>query len=562
MNRPRTKDRMENDGLIPYRCRRLSVEHPRSDSRRDGRSWRLDSQTRWAVAPARCRVLTSYLLLTTCLLTHHHASRADDLSEPVQTERAVVANSISLDTASGLLATASGTKFLGTRSCAATACHGGVDPDPRFTLSRRNEFPFWLDHDPHARAQFTLSNAKSQRILARLERPGESSDAAVGRLANCLACHNPQPAQAQQATTYYPHDGVSCEHCHGAAEKWIGAHVEADWQQKKSGDTDAWQSYTKSLGYIDNEDLTVRGTTCAQCHVGSPGREVNHDLIAAGHPVLKFELAAYHELLPKHWRDTEDRQRVPRFEAQLWSAGQVTAAHAALSLLAWRAAPTAEKHPDAAWPELAEFDCFACHHDLEDPSWRRQRTIAGLPLGMPAWATWSFGPLRLLADSTDPVAPRIADLTRQMQHGFGSDREKIQTAASAADAALQRWRQASGLLAVESQMRRALHDLAAEVGQPASADGTQPTNWDEAVQIYLAIVALDRPAGAIDAVEFNVARELFSFPEDYDSPRGFLGNGVPGTLPNLQPPLTYSRSRQQIVATLVELIGQLEPVEN
>src|SRR5207244_2756203 len=47
-------------------------------------------------------------------------------------------------------------------------------------------------------------------------------------------------------------------------------------------------------------------------------------------------------------------------------------AQAALDLLGQRAAE--ESRP---WPEFAEMDCFACHHDLKAKSWRLERGYKG-----------------------------------------------------------------------------------------------------------------------------------------------------------------------------------------
>lgn len=459
-----------------------------------------------------------------------------------------------LESAAGLLAADHTAKFLGPRSCAATACHGAVDPDPRTALIQRNEYASWLTRDPHARSLRTLSNERSQLILQRLARAGEDIRAQAKRLANCFACHNPQPATARQASSYFPRDGVSCEICHGAAEDWIGAHVAADWSREKVNDRQAWLERVGKLGFVDTERLEVRGSMCAQCHVGSPGREVNHDLIAAGHPVLKFELAAYHELLPKHWRAEQERQADPQFETALWASGQVAAADAALSLLQWRADAKTAKHPDAAWPEFAEYDCFACHHDLQHPSWRRQRTVAGLPLGMPAWGTWYFGPWRQMHDGG---GENLQTLTEQMQSGFGQDRQQIQDAVAAAQQQLEPWRVTSSTAPVATRMRTALREL---VEQPREDNpGAPPANWDEAVQLYLAIVALDQASGRISADRFAATRALFSFPELYDSPRGFLGNRLPGTSQEA-PETPHHRSRKQVLAALVALARQLENV--
>jgi hypothetical protein len=289
---------------------------------------------------------------------------------------------------------------------------------------------------------------------------------------------------------------------------------------------------------------------------------VNHDLIAAGHPVLKFELAAYHELLPKHWRGDKEREQAARFETALWSAGQVAAADAALALLDWRAKESTSKHPDAAWPELSEYDCFSCHHDLVDPSWRRQRTVAGPQLGRPAWGTWYFGPLRQMDDTMGDSGQSLARLTEQMRQGFGNDRQKVQQAVSDTRKQLDRWSRSESI-DVAVTMRRALNKLVLDHGQPITGTQAQPTGWDEAVQLYLAIVAMDRAVGAIESSSFDATRELFSFPAKYDSPQGFFRQTSPGTLPTgTDSTGPHNISRKQIVAALVQLIQQLEPPRN
>ncbi|MBI2480853.1 MAG: hypothetical protein HYV60_20165, partial [Planctomycetia bacterium] len=212
-------------------------------------------------------------------------------AEPVEQQ------AFAIESAHGLLATSQPQKFLGARSCAASACHGGIDPDPRFPLSQRNEYVHWLDKDPHSRSYLTLQNELSKAILERLARSTDDDATRAKRLANCFGCHNPQPDHSQRGETYFTRDSVSCEMCHGPAEQWIGPHVTEAWpHQKQTGDA-------VKLGLIKTEEITTRAETCAACHVGSPGREVNHDLIAAGHPALKFELTAYYAMLPKHWRD-------------------------------------------------------------------------------------------------------------------------------------------------------------------------------------------------------------------------------------------------------------------
>src|SRR5262249_27762073 len=46
------------------------------------------------------------------------------------------------------------------------------------------------------------------------------------------------------------------------------------------------------------------------------------------------------------------------------------------------------KTPD--WPELAVFDCYACHHELKNAAWRQTRESPGGAPGRPALQEWHF----------------------------------------------------------------------------------------------------------------------------------------------------------------------------
>ena len=86
-------------------------------------------------------------------------------------------------------------------------------------------------------------------------------------------------------------------------------------------------------------DLSVRTRTCAGCHIGAPPldglpvRNMNHDMIAAGHPQLHFEMGSFLANVPKHWRG---RDEGPDFEARAWAVGQVASARAATRIIRWR----------------------------------------------------------------------------------------------------------------------------------------------------------------------------------------------------------------------------------
>ena len=256
-------------------------------------------------------------------------------------------------------------KIFGAQSCAAASCHGGPRPGALQPDVRRGaEFMLWLEDDPHAKSWRTMCGDTSQSILRRLniiDPFGNVTDKAG--FDNCLACHNStqkyKPSSIAQATTHRP-EGVGCSACHGPSERWIVTHDQFDFSPASATE----------LGFVNAGDLYTRARMCASCHIGDKDRDMNHDIIAAGHPVLRYEFATYHNRLPKHWRDPESCDTTS-FEPQLWFAGQVASADASLSLVQARAS---KSHSVSVWPELASYDCASCHHQL---GFQSQRGVWG-----------------------------------------------------------------------------------------------------------------------------------------------------------------------------------------
>ena len=58
--------------------------------------------------------------------------------------------------------------------------------------------------------------------------------------------------------------------------------------------------------------------------------DVDHDLIAGSHPVLKFEFAGYLTRLSKHWNGRDEGLAKLDFELCAWATGQLAAAEASL----------------------------------------------------------------------------------------------------------------------------------------------------------------------------------------------------------------------------------------
>jgi hypothetical protein len=463
--------------------------------------------------------------------------------------------------ARGLRAAKQSQQFLGARSCAAAACHGRIKPDDRFPLSQRNEYVSWLDHDPHARAYQTLDKPSSQKIIRRLETVDDNGRVTNREavLANCYGCHNPQPAAQQQGTTFFQRDGVSCEICHGPAQDWIGEHVSAGWSSKTPA--------AKGVhGFLNTDDPLSRAQTCAQCHVGSPNREVNHDLIAAGHPVLRFEFAAYHDMLPKHWRSKAERNREKDFELQLWSAGQIAAAEAALKLLQWRVDRSGDETNPGVWPEFAEYDCYACHHDLVHPSWRQNLPSTGRTSGMAAWGGWYFSmPKQMTRLGTGSLVgwnANLQKLTTKMQTGFGKPDQALQHAIADALSTLQAIEalpagkhDAQTLLA--GDLRGTFGALAAEMESPPADNPGWPTTWDEATQLYAGLAAVEQ------AMRDELAKQGKTLPDDertgIEELRGKLvfRKGFDSAKDLFTTP-DPTKSQQEFAKSLGELIRRIE----
>ncbi len=392
-------------------------------------------------------------------------------------------------------------QMTGVGSCAAAGCHGGDGSkkklDGTFDYSN-SAYSVWIQRDPHARAYDVLRTERSKNMVRQL---GKGWHAAHEE-SRCLVCHSSlEPATATAdhtvpkwlAQTEVLQDGVSCEACHGSAEKWLVPHTEHTWRDRKSPEARA------ALGFVDlRVDLVKRAETCVKCHVGGPGRDVNHDLIAAGHPRLNFELSAYHVNMPAHWSQADDRRAFPApeeprgsiLDAKLWMVGQLTTADAALNLLTVRAEAVRDSDGAAdatpvAWPEFAEYGCFACHHDLQSPSWRQARSTDGRKPGSYPWGSWNFPMLDVLEPAESPLIQALKKLQLTMGHPAPAVSEVLPQA---------RW--ARELIAVELAKHTTPTSLTADrirqLLQRVTQDGQKLSSrdWDSAAQVYLGTVAL------------------------------------------------------------------------
>ena len=388
----------------------------------------------------------------------------------------------------------------GADSCAAAACHGGPQG-----AGKGSEYTTWAASDPHARAYQVLFDARSRAIVKNLFDLPSLKDARPEKTALCLQCHV-APSEARMPARFHM-DGVSCESCHGPAGGWLTQHYRPAWQALTAEQKSA-------AGFRQTKDLPTRIHDCVACHVGAPGTEVNHDLLAAGHPRLNFEFASYQSILPKHWRRADDLKRYPDFEARSWALGQAASAKAAIDVLADRA-----RRADSPWPEFADNDCYRCHQDLR-PGVRTQ--TAPLPPAALRWNDWYYDELPTVLALGRPVDP-AADLA-VLQGELARSRPRrdvIGPAATRLSAQLGDWLAQPLPTLAPAQVRSLLEDRTAALTKDAGAD------WDRAAQDYLAAAALHHAVKDYDPHFADPAlltllrqrRQELAFPAGVRSPR-------------------------------------------
>ncbi len=241
-------------------------------------------------------------------------------------------------------------RSLGIISCASSTCHGSTTAWQDSTVLR-NEYTTWLRLDPHSAAYSTLLREDSRRIAQRLGLPQPAHQSPL-----CLDCHAHHPAPQRRDERFVVAEGVSCEACHGPAQRWIATHVEPQARHERNI---AHGLYPSSRP-VDQVKL------CLSCHFGDESRFVTHRLMGAGHPRLSFEVGLFSALATAHYRVDDDyvRRKGRPDPVQLWAIGQALSAQTLLRTLA-----DPQRSRDGLFPELVLFDCHACHRSLHQQRW-------------------------------------------------------------------------------------------------------------------------------------------------------------------------------------------------
>ncbi len=297
--------------------------------------------------------------------------------------------------------------YMGASSCSASDCHGNSTARNKFRIGQ-NEFYIWSQKDRHAKAYEILTNADSKIIARNLKiaKP-EGSE-------RCLVCHAVPVSPNRQGTMYDIADSVSCEACHGPAEKWLNPHIRPGFDPQKA----------TSLGMYNTKDLVKRAEKCLECHAGADGKEVTHELIGAGHPRLAFEIDTYTYAMPPHWRPPKEKKDREWLGTRVWAIGQAAAFRNQMKRLA-----ASRRTGFGLWPDFTHFDCFACHHavvdrlrgitekDKTEQIWRR-RDYNG-KAGRLVWNASSYAVFRHVVNlATSEEGKHLEQLMRTFHEGL------------------------------------------------------------------------------------------------------------------------------------------------
>jgi hypothetical protein len=378
----------------------------------------------------------------------------------------------------------------------------------------------WSLVDPHRRSFAVLYAPRSVEIYDNLQRAeqdaaptssgraskGMSNAAAAAALEGpdpaayarfladrCIGCHatSQQPEASSESLA-----GVTCGSCHPSdSAEWTAGHYLSTFPSKST---------------VGDSSPVVRGDLCSLCHLGpkrAGGRvfDVNHDLIAAGHPRMAFELDSLLANYPKHWDEravASKRQAASgaRFQhLDQWHAGQVAAARRTLDQLEHRAA--------TASPDFAQFACGDCHHALSPPTGPRPRAAhAASRKGLPrprleSLETLLSGPLAepTVGPMTGAAAESAGGVsTADALEAVRRQLERFQPFDDAGRAAIAKLRQRVELAAnrgpaTVADQRAVARWLGDQLREPRRID-----SWDAAVEWLLAADAFsaDLPTAA------------------------------------------------------------------
>jgi len=386
-------------------------------------------------------------------------------------------------------------KYTGPGSCASPSCHGGVQARAN-TSVQQNEYSTWVVKDKHAHAFAVLTNPVATRMAKILGI--ERADAAP----KCLACHALSVPEADRARTFDSTDGVSCESCHGPASNWLGPHTTKGWTHERS----------IAVGMRDLRDPVRRAENCLTCHLGTADKAVDHEMIAAGHPDLYFELASFTAAMPRHWKEDD-----PFSDVRFLVVAQAVQFREQLRRVVRNA-------QGKTWPEFADLDCFACHHSLTnaETSWRQERGYPGRLAGSPPWNLSRYAMLSHFDFAGERLLPGEVEKLYAIISAVNPDRTKAAAQARATAEIADRMVQQTAAMSFNQANTLRLLQATARDGDTISRQGERAAEQAAmALQsLYLAYTSQARAAN--DAQIRAALKALFQQvenPSSYNAPK-------------------------------------------
>jgi len=307
-------------------------------------------------------------------------------------------------------------KHMGVASCSSSVCHGKISAQTGRHVAL-NEYTIWTQDDRHSQGYNRLKSPAAVQIAAKL---GLAS--AVGAKI-CLDCHTDNVPRALQGPKYKITDGIGCEACHGAAEKWIESHAQQS----------ATHKVNVAKGMYPSEQPLARATLCLSCHLGTRDKFATHVIMGAGHPRLNFELDAFTMNQPAHYLvDADYIERKGKIDdMNFWVTGQIESAERYLTLLQSNVFT-----PGGLLPELSFYECFSCHHSMDNMRWARNRAGPGVNPGTLRLQKSNFVALQALTEVISPGT--LPDLVASTQALVRAGQTDVPAARAAAQKLLER----------------------------------------------------------------------------------------------------------------------------
>ena len=337
-------------------------------------------------------------------------------------------------------------KHMGVATCATSQCHGSAVPRDG-TGVLQNEYVTWTRDDPHSKTYEVLSNVESRAIAARLG-IGSARTADI-----CLDCHADNVPQGRRGERFQISDGVGCESCHGGSEKWLSTHYNVPAVSHAD---------SVAAGLYPTDRLSERADLCLSCHLGTSDKFATHRIMAAGHPRLAFELDTFSEIWrasgrQPHYRIDDDyrERKGPVSHSYTWAVGLLEEARQRLALI-----QDPQFYGQGMFPELALYDCHACHRSMKGVQWRRLPRHGDAGPGVPFLNDSTFVMALALARSVQPAQAEALETALTALHVAGSSTaDAIRSAAENLDSILRQMQSGIRVGSLRSKERQILIEI-------------------------------------------------------------------------------------------------------